>query len=109
MDPTQARSQPWEPLSFPESGQAEQTRPDQTGECSVVRKGVNFPEGQDSKEELKEGLQYKEEFAHREKIHRDVITEPRSEAQRRPSEPGRSWGSSGWGSRERRLCARSDR
>lgn len=45
---------------------------EKTRECSIVRKEVNFPEGQDSKEELKEGLQYKEEFAHREKIHTEM-------------------------------------
>ena len=54
-------------------------------------------------------LQYKEEFAPREKVYRDVITEQRSEAQSRPCELVRSQVSSGWGSRERRLCACSDR
>lgn len=33
---------------------------------------------------------YREKFAHREKIHRNVITERRSEAQRRPGERVRS-------------------
>lgn len=81
LDPTQAWSGPGEPLSLAESGQAEQRENKGMQHCEERGK---FSEGQDSKEELKEGLQCKEEFAHREKIHRDVITEQRSEASAGP-------------------------